>query len=120
MFGNDSQTGCIPVKTVRASKDKRLSLLLIIVHQRIGKGVPVIIQRRMHRHSCRLVDDDDVFVLIHDTERQIHRRDIGRALVLTDMDNESVVGVDGSAQVGPHAVYKDAFRHLLKLCEVLV
>ena len=43
MFCDDSQTGGVPVKAVRASEDKGSPLLLIIVHQSIGEGVSVII-----------------------------------------------------------------------------
>ena len=43
MLCDDGQTGSVPVKAVRTPEDKWLSLLLVIVHQCIGKGVPVII-----------------------------------------------------------------------------
>ena len=117
---NDSQAGCVPVKPVRAPEDKRFALLLIIIHQCIGKGVPVIVQRRVNWHSGRFVDNNDVFIFIYNVQRKLHWRNIGRTFRFPDVDREDVAAVKRSAHVGPDTVYKDALGHLFELRQVLV
>ena len=73
----------------------------------------------MYRHSGRLVDNNDVFILIYDIQRQLDRKDIRGALSLTDMNGESIVGVERSVHIGPDTVYEDALRHLFELSQVL-
>ena len=65
MLGDHSQTGGVPVETVCTPKDERFVLPCIIIHQSICKGIAVIVEGWMDRHPRRLVDDDEIIVLVH-------------------------------------------------------
>ena len=92
MFGNNGQSGSIPVKTVCAAEDKGLSLLRVVPHQSICQGVFIIVQRRMDRHSGRFVDNKDIIVFIYNMKRKLNRRDIWGAFYFLNMYREGVPG----------------------------
>ena len=45
-----------------------------VVKQRVDQRAGGVARRRMHDHSGRLVDDNEVGVLVQDVERQRFRR----------------------------------------------
>ena len=78
---DDGETGSVTVKAVRTAEDERHALLAEVVHKCICQGVTVVVKGRMDRHAGRLIDDEDVPVLIDDIQGQFYRRDIRRGLV---------------------------------------
>ena len=66
MLGNNSQAGGIPVQTVTAAENKRLVLFLVIPVKCVCHSIIVVVERRMNRHSGRLVNDNNIFILIDD------------------------------------------------------
>ena len=90
MLCDDRQPGGIPVQAVRTPEDKRLILLLIIPHQRICKGITVVLHGWVHGQSCRLIDHQDVLILINDLKGDVYRRNFFGALCLPDPDHKLV------------------------------
>ena len=76
MFCDHSESGGVPVEAVRAPEDERNALFAEVVHESVCEGVSVVVEGRMDRHAGRLVDDQDISVLVDDIQRQLHRRDI--------------------------------------------
>lgn len=70
VFCDHGQAGSIPVEAVCAPKDEWLALLLIIVHQSVGKRVTIVVKGWMDRHPGRFVYHDDVLILINDIKRR--------------------------------------------------
>ena len=90
VFCDHGQAGSIPVEAVCAPKDEWLALLLIIVHQSVGKRVTIVVKGWMDRHPGRFVYHDDVLILINDIQRQIYSRNVRRRFRLPDMDGENL------------------------------
>ena len=86
MLGDDGQSGSIPVQTVRAAENKRLSLLLIVPGKRIGERIVIVVHGRMDRHPGRFVDNENIFVFIDDSKRQLGGRDLFGRLRFLNMD----------------------------------
>lgn len=120
VLGDHGQTGGVPVQTVCTPEDERLSLLIIIMHKRVRKGIPVIVKRRMGGHPCWLVDDDQILVLVNDIQGEICRRDVGRGLVFLNVYREHVSLRERSSHIGPGPVDKNALGHFFELGQVLV
>lgn len=120
MLCNDSETGGIPVQPVGTPEDKRFSLRLIVIHESIGEGVAVIIERWMYGHPRWFVYDYNILILINNIDREPDRRDIWRGLCFLDVDGESIAGAKGYAHVFPGSVSQDALGHFFQLCKILI
>ena len=68
------------------------------IHQR-SRGVS---GGRMHHEPCRLVDDDDVLVLIDDVERDVFSRRLG-LLGLGHVHHDQVARIDAMARIKDRA-----------------
>ena len=87
---DNGKAGGVSVQTVAAAEDKGLALLLVVPGQGICPGIRVVIERRMDRHTGRLVDHDDILVLIYNVKRKLHGRNLPGAFRLADADTEPV------------------------------
>ena len=119
MLCHDRQAGGIPVQTVAAAEDKGFLLFLVIPCKRICHGIVIVIQRRMYGHSRRLINHDNILILIYDLKRNFYRRNLFRAPGLGDLDRQTVGGGKGLAHVRMDAVYQNALRHPLDGGKVL-
>ena len=71
---NERKSGGITVQTIDAAEDERAVLLFKIAGKSISKRVVIIVHGRMDRYSGRLVNHHQIFILINNIQRQIHRR----------------------------------------------
>ena len=67
----------------------------------------------MDGHSGRLIDDDDVLILVHDIQRQVYRRNMFGGLMFLYVDHQFVARGKTAVQMKPLAIYKHAFFHFL-------
>ena len=74
----------------------------------------------MDGHACRLVDNQDISVLVHNIQRQRDRRNVRGRFHFLNMYGEPVSGGQRGAHIGPYAVDQDALRHFLQLSEILI
>ena len=54
--------------------NERLSLFLIVPGKRIGERIVIVVHGRMDRHPGRFVDNENIFVFIDDSKRQLGGR----------------------------------------------
>ncbi len=76
VLGNDDETGRVLIETVNYSGTALPADTLDVGRMGkdgIGEGVVFVSRGRMYCHPCGLVDDDEVFVLEHDGERNVPR-----------------------------------------------
>ena len=78
VFCQNQQSRGIPVQAVDAAEDKRFSLLCVIPGRAVCQGVVIVIDRRVYRHVCGLVQKQNIFILINNRQRHGNRNNVLR------------------------------------------
>ena len=65
VLGQNQKTSSIPIQAVYNAEGKWKSILVKIPGRAVGEGVVMISLGRMDWHSCRLIQDHQVFILIN-------------------------------------------------------
>ena len=88
VLGNQSKTGGITVQTIDAAEDERAVLPLKIAGKSVSERIIVIVHGRMDWHSGRLVNHHQIFILINNIQRQIHRRNFFGGMLFKNVDGQ--------------------------------
>ena len=80
ILGNYQKTRCLLVDAVHESESRivhilHLRIILEMIGQGIDQGAMIIAATRVNHQTCRLVDHEQVIVLIDDVERNIFGQD---------------------------------------------
>ena len=119
MLGYHGKARGITVQPVAAAEDKGLSLLLVIPGQCIGHGTGIMIQGRMNRHPCRLVDYDEVVVFIYNVKGQLDGWNFSGTVGFADADLQAVACGKLLAHIVMAAIDHNAFGHPLDFRQIL-
>ena len=119
VLGDYGKTGGIPVQPVDTAENEGLPLTGKIPGQSVGKGVFIIVQRRVNGHSGSFVEYHQIFILVENIQRKLHRRYFFRGNLFPDMDGEKVSGLQGNIHITGTAVDQDAVSLLFQLNQIL-
>ena len=113
VFGNDEASRSVLVQTVNdagALHSADAGEVPAVVEQGIHDGAVRVAGGGMHHHAAFLVDDDHVFILIQDVQRNVLGPGL-RRFRLRDVDGDGVSAADGSFGFGGGTVdlYVPAF-----------
>ncbi len=73
----------------------------------------------MNWHIGGFVQNNNIFILIDNVQRQLTGRNLFRSLGFADVDCQMVTGAQLLAHIIVHSVYHDAFGHLFYFGQIL-
>ena len=110
-LGHDQNAGGVLVDTVQQQWLDLFAILIFLSLKMIGEGIDeravVVTESRVHHHAGRLVDDDEVIVLVHDVERDVLGDNLEIAGRTGQQDGNDIVGVYAVVRLLRLPVHKD-------------